>query len=296
MSLLRIIMSGLRALLRKERLERESDEELREYLKMAIDNKTKAGISAEQAQRTVRLETGGLEAIKEEVRNAGWESLLETVWRDLRFGARMLRRNPAFTVVAVLTLAICIGANTAIFSIINTTLLRPLPFRKSDQIVLLWGTNPGGFGWRGKTGFSAPNFLDFKEQNQVFEHMATYNSARPALTVDDYPQFLNAGVVTADFFKVLDLPPILGRSLLPEDEQAGRNHVALLNYEFWRGRYGSDPNIVGRIIKLDAIPYVVIGVMPDFEFSIPGYYPQRDYGFLPCSHGTMPDAATDTSA
>ncbi|MGA2261354.1 MAG: ABC transporter permease [Acidobacteriota bacterium] len=276
MSLLRIIASGLHALFRKERLERDDDEELREYLKMAIDDKTNGGMSSEQARRNVRLETGGLEAIKEEVRNAVRESLLETVWRDLRFGARMLRRNPGFTAIAVLTLAICIGANTAVFSIMNTTLLRPLPFRKSAQIVLLWGTNAGGFGWRGKTGFSAPNFLDFREQNQVFEHMATFNSARFALTGEDDPQFIDAGIVTSDFFKVLDVQPVLGRALLPEDEQAGRDHVALLNYSLWRGRYGSDPNIAGRIIKLDAIPYIVIGVMPDFEFSIPGYYQQRD--------------------
>jgi hypothetical protein len=144
MSLLRSLSDGLRALFRKEQVSQELDEELNGFLEMAAEEKMKQGMSRKDALRAVRLERGNLEVTKEVVRSAGWESLLETCWQDLRFAARMLRRNPAFTAVGVLTLALGIGANTAVFTILNTVLLNPLPYPESGRMVNILRHDGGG--------------------------------------------------------------------------------------------------------------------------------------------------------
>ena len=199
------------------------------------------------------------------------------MYNDLRYALRQLRKNPGFTAVAVLTLALGIGANTAIFSVMNATLFRQLSYKDPDQIVMLWGTNPGGFGWRGKTGFSAPSFLDYQQQNQVFERMATFSNVDFTLIGADSPEPILGGMVNAEFFDVLAVQPILGRIFLEEDTQTGRDRVAVLSYNLWQRRFGSDPHIVGRTIRLDATGYTVVGVLPqNFSFSIPDYYESRD--------------------
>src|SRR6202140_5336290 len=143
MTLLRNLASGLRSLFRKERVEGELDEELRGFLEMAAEEKMKEGLSRKEALRAVRLERGNLEVTKEIIRSTGWESFVETCWQDLRFGLRMLRKNPGFTAVVVLTLALGIGANTAIFSVVNGVLLRPLPFANPSRIMLIRERLPG---------------------------------------------------------------------------------------------------------------------------------------------------------
>ena len=203
-----------------------------------------------------------------------WE---DAMIQDLRYGVRMLLKQPGVSLVAVLTLALGIGANTAIFTVLNATLLRPLPYKNADQIVMVWGTNPGGYGWRGKTGFSAPSFLDCQERNNVFERMATFNDARFTLTGIDYAENIRGGAVTAEFFDLLGVQPILGRTFLQEEAQPGRDHVVVLKYTLWQRRFGSDPSVIGQTIRLDANPYTVIGVLPQgFDFSIPGYFESRD--------------------
>jgi putative ABC transport system permease protein len=203
--------------------------------------------------------------------------MLASLWQDIGYGARTLRKNPAFTAVAVLTLALGIGANTAIFSIVNARLLRPLPYSNPDQIVMVWGTNPFGFGWHGKTGFSALNFLDYQQQNKVFAHLATFNDADFTLTGVDSPERIRGARVTAEFFSVFDVKPMLGRTLLPEDEQAGQDRVVVLGYGFWQRRFAADPKIVGQTIRLEATSYTVVGVLPQsFEFSIPEYFGSKE--------------------
>src|SRR6185503_8999290 len=164
----------------------------------------------------------------------------DEMFQDLRYGGRMLLKHKAFTAVAILTLAVGIGANTAIFSVVNATLLRPPPYKNPDRLVMVWGTNPGGYGWRGKSGFSGPSFIDYQEQNQAFERMATFNGAGFTLTEAGSPEPIRGGMVSPEFFDVLAVQPILGRAFLPEEAQIGRDRVAILNYNMWQRRFGSD--------------------------------------------------------
>src|SRR5712671_2971499 len=219
MSFLRNITSGLRSLFRKEQVDRELDEELRAYQEMAAEEKMKQGMSPKDALRAVRLEHGSLEVTKELVRSGGWECLVETCWQDLRFGLRMLRKNSGFAAIAVLTLALGIGVNTAIFSALNATILRPLPYKNPEQLVMVWGLEPRGCCRHGGMVFSSPNFLDFKDQNRVFEKMGAFDGTGFTLTSVENPQKIHAGRVTADFLTVLRARPMLGRAFLPSENE-----------------------------------------------------------------------------
>src|SRR5215831_15693957 len=185
----------LLSLLRRERHEREMEEEMRFHLEMQIEQNLASGMAAEEARYAARRQFGNQTWLKEVSREMWSLRFIETLIQDLRYGARMLMKNSGFTLVAVSTLALGIGANTAIFSVVNATLLRPLPFKDPDRIVMVWGTNPGGYGWRGKTGFSAPSFLDYKQRNQVFERMAAFlRGGNFTLTGTGNPEFIRAGV------------------------------------------------------------------------------------------------------
>ncbi|MDX6614316.1 MAG: hypothetical protein QOD75_3502, partial [Blastocatellia bacterium] len=265
-----------RALFHRNELERELDAELRFHLERDAAENLERGMDPEEARYAALRNFGGVEQSREECRDARGVRIIHELWQDLRYGARMLRKRPGFTLIAIFTLALGIGANTAIFSVMNATLLRALPYKDPDRIVMVWGTNPGGFGWRGKTGFSAPSFVDYKEQNQVFESLGAFDSADFTLAGNDSSERIRSGVVTSEFFKVLAIQPILGRAFMAEDSQPGRDHVVVLSYNLWQRRFGSDQHIVGQTIRLDATPYEVIGVLPaDFDFTIPGYFESR---------------------
>src|SRR5882757_8107688 len=226
MSLLRSLSDGLRALFRKERIEGELDEELRGFLELAAEEKMKQGMSRKDALRAVRLERSNLEVTKEEVRTARWESFLETCWQDLRFAARMLRKNTGFTAVAVLTLALGIGTNTAIFSVVNAVLLRPLPYKDSDQLVqLIEHDQKRGvdFDW-----VSFPNFHDWAEQSKAFHYMAAYKFHAFKLTNVSQAQMLFGVKVSANLLPTLGAEPILGRNFRPDEDQPGRDHEIIL--------------------------------------------------------------------
>src|SRR5207245_857966 len=210
---------GLRALSRKKQVDRELDEELRAYQEMAAEEKMKQGMSRAHALRAVHLEQGNLEVTKEEIRSASWESFIETLWQDLRFAVRMLRKSPGFTAVVVLTLALGIGANTAIFSIVNAVLLRRLPYANANQLVFVSEAKPDA-GSSG-LGMSYPTFTELRDDNRVFSAVAGLGGHALVLTGYGEPSEVSTVVVTSEFFSVLAAEPLLGRVFIPEDGQRG---------------------------------------------------------------------------
>jgi len=189
---------------------------------------------------------------------------VQTIWQDLKYGIRMLVKHPGFTVVAVLTLALGIGANSAIFSVVNAVLLRPLQFKEPEQLVKLWETLPQ----QGLTGTaSAPNFIDWREQNQVFTELSAYETANFSLQGKDQPERVQGVSATAGFFDVISTPPQLGRTFLAGEDEPGRNFVAVISDRLWQRNFGADPEIIGKTITLGGETFTLIGVMPPgFEF------------------------------
>ena len=264
MSFLRNITSGLRSLLRKEQVHRELDEELRAYQEMAAEEKMKQGMGRQEALRAVRLERGSVEIAKEVVRSGVWESVLEASWQDLRYGFRQLRKNRGLTIVCVLTLAIGIGATTAIFSIVDSLLLRPLPYPNSHRVVRIWNT----FSPRGMTELTAsePEFLQYR-QSQTLAHVTGFALGSTTLTGRGDPARLSVSWGTSDFLAVLGTQPVLGRSFSPEEHEPGHDQVVILSHHLWRDRFGSNPAIIGQSVILNGTSSIVIGVMPpSFRF------------------------------
>jgi putative ABC transport system permease protein len=262
MSLLRAIAGGLRSLFRKEQVSQELDEELNDFLEMAADEKMKQGMSRKDALRAVRLERGNLEVAKEVVRTAGWESVLETCWQDLRFGLRTLHKNPGFSAVAVLTLALGIGASTSAFSIINAVLIRSLPYRDPQRLVYLWSPNPK---FHLPIEYFTPmnaDFFDLQKQNHSFATLSLFGVSRFNVVADARADALGGAHVSGEFFDTIGVTPELGRAVVPTDDQPGQESVAVISHRVWQSRFGSSTDILGKTLLLDAKPYRIIGVMP----------------------------------
>jgi putative ABC transport system permease protein len=183
------------------------------------------------------------------------------VLQDVRYALRQLRRSPGFTAVAVLTLALGIGANTAIFSIFNATLLRPLPYKDPGRIVILWSTIPR-WGFSGPGSLTDPDYVQWQQQNQVFDQIAAFRGQTSNLTGRGIPERLTGSTATASLFPLLGVPPELGRVFSAEEQLPGRENVVLLSHGLWARRFGSDPDIVGKSITLDGKSFTVRGVMP----------------------------------
>ena len=193
---------------------------------------------------------------------------MTTLIQDLRYGARILLKHPGFTAVAVITLALGIGANTAIFSLVNSILLRPLPFREPDRLVRMLQASPklGLTSW----GVSQADFAAYREQNRSFESIAIYNTTATNLTGVGEPERLPMTTVTADFFKVFGVSPLLGRTFVEGEDVKGKNQVCVISHAFWQRRFGGDPNVVGKTLSLNNTPTEIVGVMPA-EFKFPRY-------------------------
>ncbi|MGD0221886.1 MAG: ABC transporter permease [Terriglobia bacterium] len=188
---------------------------------------------------------------------------MSTLIQDLKYGLRMLAKNPGFTAVAVITLALGIGANTAIFSFVDAVLLKPLPFSHPERMVMVWEKPPDG----GRNVVSTLNFLDWKNQNTAFEAMAAQGGATMTLTGADQPVMLRVGLVSAPYFNIFGAEPLLGRTFAPDEDQPGKQHEAVLSHRVWENRFGADPGIIGRNIALNGEAYTVIGVMPPGMFD-----------------------------
>src|SRR6266481_3983756 len=257
MSLLRSITGGLRSLFRKERVGRELDEELNSFLQMAAEEKVRQGMSRKDALRAVRLERGSLEVTKEVVRSAGWESFIETLWQDLRHGQRVLRKSPGFAVVAVLTLALGIGATTAIFSVVNAVLMRPLAMEDPSRVVYLQEQ------WRDLfPGVSVGNFADLRRTSTSFAKLCASNNASFNLEARELPERVDGEIATADYFSTFGVQPIAGRFFTVDEDKPGQARVVVISERLWRTRLHADPSVVGRPIRINGMPTTVLGVMP----------------------------------
>src|SRR5215813_13337424 len=247
-------------LFKRARRDREFAKELESHLAMHIEDNLRAGMSPEEARRVALVKLGGVTLTQELYCEQRGLPMLETLFQDLRFGARMLFKNLGFTLIAGVTLALGIGANTAIFSAVNAVLLRSLPYPEPERLVRFWESNPRR-GWL-DFAVSAPNFADWRKQQSVCEQFAAFEFNTLNFTGIGEPERVAALRVTANFFSVLGVAPAHGRNFLPEEDQSGRNHVAILSDGLWRRRFGADPNLIGRQIQLSGESYTVVGVLP----------------------------------
>jgi predicted permease len=266
----------LGALLFRHRLEREMDQEMRYHLERETEENMRRGMTLTEAQRTARLSFGGVERFKEECRDVKRPRPLETFWQDLRYGARMLRKNPGFTCLAVVTLALGIGANTAIFSVVYGVLLRPLPYRNGHELVVLRQQAP--LVGVNNAGFSVKEIEDYRAQKQALDQIVEHHSMSFTLLGGAEPELIQTGVVSANFFEVMGVQPLLGRAFLPEDEAQGAEAVLVLSYKYWERSHGGDRTIVGKRFRMNDRPHTVIGVLP----PVP-QYPNENDVYMPTS-------------
>ncbi|MEK6406451.1 MAG: ABC transporter permease [Acidobacteriota bacterium] len=272
----RKISDALRSLFSKDEVERDMDAELRFHLEMEIEKNVARGMSHAAARREALRSFGGVEKFKEECRDVRSGGLIESLMQDTRYGARILLRNPGFTVVAVLTLALGIGANTAIFSVIYGVLMRPLPYKDGNQLVIVQQQAP--LAGVLKLPFSVKEVLDYREQNQTLDAVVEHHTMSFTLLGGIEPQRVQTGVVSANFFDVLGVIPIVGRTFVPGDEEHGSDAVLVLSHKYWQQSHGGDPGIVGRVFQMNNRPHTVIGVLP----PIPQYPVEEDV-YMPTS-------------
>jgi predicted permease len=266
MSLLRSIAGGLRSLFRKEQVSQELDEELNGFLELAAEEKMKQGMSRNDALRAVRLERGNLEVSKEAVRAAGWESIVETCWQDLRFAVRVLRNNPGFTAAAVLAIALGVGINVGIFSVLNGAALRLLPIPRAEQVVSIDQILHGQFkrnAHNGSSMFSYSEYLDYRDHNHVFSGLLAYEPFVEATLGGGKMKELTGALATCNYFDVLGEHPGQGRGFVESDCAApGGNAVVVISDDLWRGTFASHPSLVGKRIILNRTAYTVVGIAP----------------------------------
>jgi putative ABC transport system permease protein len=247
------------------RAEAELDEEIRAHLEFEKEQNIESGMSPEEARYAALRAFGNVTLSKEDSRTMWGLRQLETLWQDARFGARTLAKNPGFTAVAVVALALGIGANTAIFSVVNTILLRPLPYKDPDRLVMVW--EKGAADGFPINSTSAANFIDWRDQNQVFEGVAVMGRASFNLTGVGEPLRVDGRRVSANLFRLLGVEPQLGRAFLPEEDAPGASRVVILSHGLWQRRFGSDPGVVGKPLAMSGRSYTVVGVTPpQFEF------------------------------
>ena len=252
------------ALFHRSDIDDEMDEELRSHIENRADDLERSGLSRTEAARRARLEFGGYQKFKEECRETRSTHFLETLVQDMRFGARMLRKSPGFTAVAVLTLALGIGANTTIFSVVNAALLRSLPYAHAEQLVMIYESSHRV----GQHSPSYPDFLDWRDESRTFAKMAAVNNREFNLSGIAQPENISGYAVSPNLLSLLGVRPILGRDFLPEEEKPGTAPVALLSYRLWVSHLGGDPDAVGRSISLDGRNFTIIGVLPR-SFRLP---------------------------
>jgi putative ABC transport system permease protein len=260
MDRIRILLSRIAAFFGKQKLDGDLDEELRSHIDLAVEENLKHGMTPQQARTAAFREFGGVTQTKEDYRMQRGLPLLETLAKDLRFGMRQLVKSPAFALTAILTLALGIGATTAIFSVVKAVLLAPLPYKDPGRIVAVWTTNAAQGGE--PLPSTAGDFAIWKQRSGVFEDLAPSYDDERTLTGQGAPQFLIGYAVSANYLRILGVAPQLGRLFTDREDSPQGPKAALLSDRLWRTTFHADPNIVDRAITLDGIAYTVLGVMP----------------------------------
>jgi putative ABC transport system permease protein len=258
-----VLRDRLRALRQRETVIGDIDREMRMHLELQVEENIRAGMSPEEAREKAMRSFGNINRAVDAAYDVKGGGLFETLSQDIRYGLRMLAKHKAFTSVAVITLALGIGANTTIFSVVNELLLRPLPYRDAERIVMLWEVSPSG---RRQNTTSRTNFRAWRDQSTSYEHIAAFSDQRMNVSGHGEPEELSVQLATPEIFKVLGVDPILGRTLAPDDGDA---EVAVLSYALWQRRFGGQSNVIGKEITLSGFKYSIIGVMPpSFQFHI----------------------------
>jgi predicted permease len=267
------LLFRFRSLFHRKDAEAELDAELQFHFDHELEKNLQAGVTREEAVRRARIAFGGLAQVKEDCRVAWGTTFLETLLQDLGYGARLLLRSPGFTAVALLTLTLGIGATTAIFSVVDAVLLRPLPYRDSQRLVSIYEDHGGGKGL--SYDFDTPGgYVDLKKQTQVFDDVAAIDAGNGYTLLGDggYPRRVIDEMVTWNLFPMLGANALYGRVFLPEEDRPGHERVALLSFRFWQERFGGDRRIVGRDLRINdrasTVKYTVVGIMPP-RFSFP---------------------------
>jgi len=254
------VRSWIGRTLGRPQLESEMETEIRFHVDAYTEDLVRQGVPRADAERRARIEFGAIESTKEECREATGATLLENFLQDLRYGARSMRRAPGFTAVAVIALALGIGANAAIFSVVNAVLIRPLAYKDSDRLVTILNDGDGPV--------AVANYIDWRDQSQSFETMAAADYWSANLTGVDTPERVLGLKVTQNLLPMLGVPPLLGRLFVEGEDRVGAEHEVILSYSLWQRRFSGDPNIVGKAVLLDGNFYAIVGVMPrGFRFS-----------------------------
>src|SRR5438477_1978823 len=262
--------SLFRNLLDREAVDEQLDQEVSSYLEMLADEKVKRGMNRQNALRAAKIELGGSDQVKERVRSVRSGAWFETLRQDLRFGWRMILRNPGFSALVVGTLALGIGANTAIFSVVYGVLLRPLPYLEGGNLVVL--KQQATKANQDNIAFSPKEVFDYRDYNHTLQSVVEYHSMTFLLLGKDTAERVQTAVVSANFFDVLGTKPLLGRTFVVADETKGADAVLVLSYEYWQRHQGGDANVVGKVFQMNNRPHTVIGVLP----PIPQYPSEND--------------------
>jgi predicted permease len=248
------------------RADRELADELEANLQLHTDDHIRAGLPPDEARRRAMLALGGIERTKEEYRDRRGLPLVESWFRDVRYGVRTLVKSPGFALAAIVILGLGIGANAAIFTVVNAVVLRPLPFPDEDRIMRLWHTPPPTLFTDPVFSLSPANFIDWEEQSQSFELMAIYAGGRRTVTGQGEPDGVTTVRTSASLFPILGLTPTLGRTFVRDEDREDGPRTAILSDTFWKTRFGSDRGAIGRSILIDGMPHTIVGVVPAPSF------------------------------
>lgn len=253
-------MSLLRNLFARSSVERDLDQELRAFIDLLVEEKVKQGLSPAEARRAALVEAGAVEHIKDEVRDVRRGAVLESTWQDVRYGLRLLARSPGFATLAVVTIALGIGANSAIFSVINGVVRKPLAYPAPERLMYITSQFPTlNFS---KFWVSPPEYFEFKERTRTFSSVAAYSTGAMNLSEGERPERVNAALVTASMFDVLGVKPLRGQVISAQQDLPNADPVVVISNELWQSSFAGDPNIVGRQVRIQGRPNTVIGVMP----------------------------------